>query len=209
VALSEPLFATSMMGWPPPRIRALRRIGLGANGDPTPPIKRRLCPTRTRSRGSSCRKRTSIWSGIDGVGEPTLVIAGEQDAVTPLAPAARLAERLPNAELRSLDTGHAGHWERPEEGLAGRGVRRPSSGRRNARPPVEIAPRRSSRPASSDIAPRRRRRCARGRSWKLRCNRPDCALLQRAWPVVARGRPAGPRRSAIGREACRPVARAE
>jgi pimeloyl-ACP methyl ester carboxylesterase len=85
---------------------------------PRHPSSAGFCPTRRRGRGSSCRKGTSIWSGIDGVGGPTLGIAGEQDAVTRPAPAARLAERLPNAELRSLDTGHAGYWERPEEVLA-------------------------------------------------------------------------------------------
>jgi pimeloyl-ACP methyl ester carboxylesterase len=45
------------------------------------------------------------------------VIAGERDAVTPPELTAQLAARLPNAELRSLDAGHASFVERADEWL--------------------------------------------------------------------------------------------
>jgi len=47
---------------------------------------------------------------------PTLVIAGRHDRLTPLAEVERIAERLPNAELRVLEnSGHSSPEEQPEE----------------------------------------------------------------------------------------------
>jgi pimeloyl-ACP methyl ester carboxylesterase len=45
------------------------------------------------------------------------VIAGQHDAVSPPILAERRAERLPNAGLASLGTGHASYLERPDEWL--------------------------------------------------------------------------------------------
>jgi 3-oxoadipate enol-lactonase len=65
---------------------------------------------------AACRAHDAL-SEAAAITQPTLVIAGQQDAVTPPILAERLAERLPNAALASLDTGHAGHLERPDEWL--------------------------------------------------------------------------------------------
>ena len=46
---------------------------------------------------------------------PTLVIVGEQDALTPLADARMLFERIPNAQLEVItDAGHLSNLERPD-----------------------------------------------------------------------------------------------
>jgi 3-oxoadipate enol-lactonase len=65
---------------------------------------------------AACRAHDALGE-LAAIAQPALVIAGEQDEVTPPALAWRLAERLPNAELRTLDTGHASYWERPDEWL--------------------------------------------------------------------------------------------
>jgi 3-oxoadipate enol-lactonase len=46
---------------------------------------------------------------------PTLVIVGEQDALTPVADARVLFERIPNAQLEIItDAGHLSNLERPD-----------------------------------------------------------------------------------------------
>ncbi len=69
------------------------------------------------------------------ISQPALVIAGEQDTVTPPELSAQLANRLPNAELVSLDAGHSSFVERPGEWLeiVGRFIKRAST-RRSVRP---------------------------------------------------------------------------
>jgi non-heme chloroperoxidase len=47
---------------------------------------------------------------------PTLVLWGEQDALFPREEQERLAEAIPGATLKVYpESGHAAHWERPEE----------------------------------------------------------------------------------------------
>ena len=79
--------------------------------------------------GESTRLSARVWKALlhgmlatppaDGLGEkgiPTLLIWGENDSVFPKANRDALAERLPAAErIDYEDTGHATHWERPEQ----------------------------------------------------------------------------------------------
>jgi non-heme chloroperoxidase len=47
---------------------------------------------------------------------PTLILWGEQDALFPREEQERLAAAIPGATLKVYpDTGHAVHWDRPEE----------------------------------------------------------------------------------------------
>jgi pimeloyl-ACP methyl ester carboxylesterase len=58
------------------------------------------------------------FSRLGSIQAPTLVLHGEHDAMTPLANARLLAERIPDAELRVVPAaGHAYLLERPEESL--------------------------------------------------------------------------------------------
>ncbi|MDQ5833119.1 MAG: alpha/beta hydrolase, partial [Actinomycetota bacterium] len=54
---------------------------------------------------------------VAAIAQPALVIAGEQDVVTPPELSAQLAAWLANAEMASLDAGHSSFVERPEEWL--------------------------------------------------------------------------------------------
>ncbi len=50
------------------------------------------------------------------ISAPTLIISGERDAWVPQAGQERLAARIPGARLTVYpETGHAVHWERPEQ----------------------------------------------------------------------------------------------
>jgi 3-oxoadipate enol-lactonase len=50
------------------------------------------------------------------IGCPALIVVGEQDALTPVADARTLLERIPDARLEVLaDAGHLSSLERPEE----------------------------------------------------------------------------------------------
>ena len=50
------------------------------------------------------------------IGAPTLILSGAQDAIFSIADQDALRAALPTAEfLRYDDTGHAPHWERPEQ----------------------------------------------------------------------------------------------
>jgi pimeloyl-ACP methyl ester carboxylesterase len=52
---------------------------------------------------------------LDGIGVPTLILGGEQDALFPREEQERLAAAIPGATLKLYpETGHAVHWERPE-----------------------------------------------------------------------------------------------
>ena len=47
---------------------------------------------------------------------PTLILWGEQDALFPREEQERLAAAIPGAALKIYsETGHAVHWERPEQ----------------------------------------------------------------------------------------------
>jgi non-heme chloroperoxidase len=47
---------------------------------------------------------------------PTLILWGEQDALFPREEQERLAAAIPGATLKIYpETGHAVHWERPEQ----------------------------------------------------------------------------------------------
>ncbi|MGF1470111.1 MAG: alpha/beta fold hydrolase [Rubrobacteraceae bacterium] len=55
-------------------------------------------------------------SQLAEIGAPTMILAGKQDAFFPLEEQERLAKHIPNATLKAYsDTGHAVHWERPEQ----------------------------------------------------------------------------------------------
>ena len=83
---------------------------------------------------AACRAHDAL-ADVGAISQPTLVIAGEQDTVTPPELSVQLADRLPNAELVSLDAGHSSFVERPGEWLeiVGRFIRRAST-RRSVRP---------------------------------------------------------------------------
>ena len=60
--------------------------------------------------------RTSVLSRLGMLTMPALVLAGEDDALAPLAQTQALADALPNAKLRIiLDCGHLPSLERPDE----------------------------------------------------------------------------------------------
>jgi non-heme chloroperoxidase len=79
--------------------------------------------------GESTRLTARVWKallegmlgappadGLDRQGIPTLLIWGDRDSVFPPANRDALAARLPEAErLDYEETGHAVHWERPEQ----------------------------------------------------------------------------------------------
>ena len=65
---------------------------------------------------AACRGHDALEENAD-IAQPALVIAAERDAVTPPELTAQLAARLPNAELRSLDAGHASFVECADEWL--------------------------------------------------------------------------------------------
>jgi non-heme chloroperoxidase len=55
-------------------------------------------------------------SRLGEINAPTLLVWGEQDAFFPREEQERLAREIPNAKLEVYpETGHAVHWERPEE----------------------------------------------------------------------------------------------
>ena len=63
---------------------------------------------------AACRAHDAL-ADTGAISQPALVIAGEQDTVTPPKLSVQLADRLPNAELVSLDAGHSSFVERPDE----------------------------------------------------------------------------------------------
>ena len=65
---------------------------------------------------AACRGHDAL-AEVAAIAQPALVIAGEQDVVTPPELSAQLAARLANAELASLAAGHSSFVERPGEWL--------------------------------------------------------------------------------------------
>ena len=60
------------------------------------------------------RLRTVLFSRLDRVRAPVLIVHGERDTLVPLANARAAAERMPNARLVTLDAGHWPMRECPE-----------------------------------------------------------------------------------------------
>lgn len=59
--------------------------------------------------------RAAVYSRIDRISHPTLVIVGEEDAATPLPRAERLKQRIPDSELVVVPkAGHSSTVEQPE-----------------------------------------------------------------------------------------------
>jgi 3-oxoadipate enol-lactonase len=52
---------------------------------------------------------------LDGIGAPTLVLAGEEDILIPVRLSKRLQEGIPGAEWATTKGGHACLWEHPAE----------------------------------------------------------------------------------------------
>lgn len=78
---------------------------------------------RASLRGLAAQWWASVYhdtvSRLDRIQAPTLVMHGERDAMSPLANARLLAERIPGAELAIVPrAAHAYALERPEEALA-------------------------------------------------------------------------------------------
>ena len=85
-----------------PRARPdARRDDGGSRGEPRP----------TRSAGEheqlQARRHHDVWDRLDRISCPTLVAAGRFDGIAPPANAEGIASRVPDAELRLYDGGHA------------------------------------------------------------------------------------------------------
>ncbi|MBI3914566.1 MAG: alpha/beta fold hydrolase [Chloroflexi bacterium] len=99
---------------------ALRRaLGDATNFDPAYAEWRRQ-PTRVRGTTDSLIAMAATWSPSDlarrlpEIAAPTLVLAGERDAVVPIAQSQRVARALPHAEFRVVPgTGHVAFEEAP------------------------------------------------------------------------------------------------
>lgn len=55
-----------------------------------------------------------LTGALAGVGQPAVVIHGRHDRARPPEQGRELAESLPNAEFRLVDTGHTPVWEAPD-----------------------------------------------------------------------------------------------
>jgi pimeloyl-ACP methyl ester carboxylesterase len=53
------------------------------------------------------RRHHDVWDRLDRIASPTLVAAGRWDGIAPLANSEAIASRIPDAELRTYDGGHA------------------------------------------------------------------------------------------------------
>jgi pimeloyl-ACP methyl ester carboxylesterase len=75
------------------------------------------CPSDVRARVGVAMQEMDLYHVLPRLTVPTLVIAGENDRLTPPSHARRIAEELPNLyELIVLpETGHMGPLERPGE----------------------------------------------------------------------------------------------
>lgn len=73
----------------------------------------------TLAEGFDASLSTDVSRAAEALTMPTLLIAGADDQIAPLAGQRRLAERLPEARLVVLDgVGHLIHYERPAEAAA-------------------------------------------------------------------------------------------
>ena len=94
-------------------------LGDATNFDPAYAEWRRQ-PTRVRGTAASLIAMAAAWSPSDlathlpEIAAPTLVLAGERDAVVPIAQSQRVARALPHAEFRVVPgTGHIAFEEAP------------------------------------------------------------------------------------------------
>jgi pimeloyl-ACP methyl ester carboxylesterase len=100
---------------------AIRYVAFGPTASPAQVafFERMLvaCPPDVRSRAGLAMHEMDLYHVLPRLTVPTLVMAGEDDKLTPPAHAHRIAEALPNLyELVVLpDTGHMGPLERPLE----------------------------------------------------------------------------------------------
>lgn len=60
----------------------------------------------------------TLWTGLDSIDVPTLVIAGGPDSTVPQDDLREVAALIPDARLRDLGGGHFVHEARPEQYLA-------------------------------------------------------------------------------------------
>jgi 3-oxoadipate enol-lactonase len=64
--------------------------------------------------GCACAIRDmALWDGLPGIDLPTLVIAGRHDPSTPPALGEAIAQRIPGARLRVLESAHIAALEQP------------------------------------------------------------------------------------------------
>jgi 3-oxoadipate enol-lactonase len=66
-----------------------------------------------RAAARACQAHHAL-DRLGGLEQPTLVVGGEHDILTRPAFSRRLAEVIPDAELRWLPTGHMTFWEQPD-----------------------------------------------------------------------------------------------
>jgi 3-oxoadipate enol-lactonase len=73
--------------------------------------------TQPRGYAEACAalRDTDLREAIAGITAPTLVIAGAQDAATPVEHAEGMVERIPGADLLVLDASHLSNVEQPED----------------------------------------------------------------------------------------------
>jgi pimeloyl-ACP methyl ester carboxylesterase len=75
------------------------------------------CAPDARAATGVALSRMDLWHAVSRLTIPTLVLAGDQDRLTPPAHARRIAETLPelHALIELADTGHMSPLERPDE----------------------------------------------------------------------------------------------
>jgi pimeloyl-ACP methyl ester carboxylesterase len=75
------------------------------------------CPPDVRAKAGLAMQEMDLYPALPRLTIPTLVMAGENDRLTPPSHARRIAEELPNLEELVIlpDTGHMGPLERPVE----------------------------------------------------------------------------------------------
>jgi 3-oxoadipate enol-lactonase len=66
-----------------------------------------------RAAARACQQHHAV-DRLGGLEQPTLVVGGEHDILTRPAFSRRLAEVIPDCELRWLPTGHMTFWEQPD-----------------------------------------------------------------------------------------------
>jgi pimeloyl-ACP methyl ester carboxylesterase len=84
-----------------PRDRALAELVSQARGDADPDQE------AGRRAQLEARRGHDVWERLGAIDCPTLVACGRFDGIAPMANAAAIASRIPGAELRAYDGGHA------------------------------------------------------------------------------------------------------
>lgn len=75
------------------------------------------CPPRTIEQAlAALRDRDDFSCNMPSIAEPTLIIVGEQDAITPPAMAQAMHENIPRSQLVTIPgAGHVSSMEKPDE----------------------------------------------------------------------------------------------